>query len=180
MPASTRSELNEEEREVVAGLPPLDSLGKDSDFTPFLRDGVPEFLQKRALRVLWRVNPFFNFRDGLNEYDDDYNVIHKIIDSTFGSYKVGRGHLSEKELQDMMPEEARRAFDDDAAEDAEVTDDAEAEAAEPLADEPKKALKTIENRPRTGIPKRLKLMMNLGMERMTRTHNPNFFVALSD
>ncbi len=123
------TELSDEEREVVAGLPPLDTLGKDSDFTPFLRDGVPEFLQKRALRVLWRVNPFFNFRDGLNEYDDDFNVIHKIIDSTFGSYKVGRGHLSEKELQDMMPERARRAFDDDEEKDAEAAvGDADEEA----------------------------------------------------
>jgi hypothetical protein len=116
------TELSEEEQEIVSTLPPLESLGKESDFTPFLRDGVPEFLQRRALRVLWRVNPFFNFRDGLNEYDDDYNVIHKIIDSTFGSYKVGRGHLSEEELHDMMPEEARRAFDEPEEDEQEAAD----------------------------------------------------------
>jgi hypothetical protein len=129
------TELSEEEREIVAGLPPLDTLDKDSDFTPFLRNGVPEFLKRRALRVLWRVNPFFNFRDGLNEYDEDYNVIHKIIDSTFGSYKVGRGHLSEQELQDMMPEKARRAFDDDPEEDVESRDAGETETSDATADE---------------------------------------------
>lgn len=117
-------EMTEEEQELVSSLPPLESLDKDSDFTPFLRDGVPEFMKRRALRVLWRVNPFFNFRDGLNDYDDDFNVIHKIIDSSFGSYKVGRGHLSEEELQDMMPEEARRAFDPDPEEEAADTSDA--------------------------------------------------------
>ncbi len=117
-------EMTEEEQELVSSLPPLESLDKDSDFTPFLRDGVPEFMKRRALRVLWRVNPFFNFRDGLNDYDDDFNVIHKIIDSSFGSYKVGRGHLSEEELRDMMPEEARRAFDPDPEEEAADTSDA--------------------------------------------------------
>lgn len=118
-------EMTEEEQKLVSSLPPLESFGKDSDFTPFLRDGVPEFMKRRALRVLWRVNPFFNFRDGLNDYDDDFNVIHKIIDSSFGSYKVGRGHLSEEELRDMMPEEARRAFDPDPEEEAADAVDAE-------------------------------------------------------
>lgn len=132
-------DMTEEERELVSSLPPLDSLDKDSDFTPFLRDGVPEFMKRRALRVLWRLNPFFNFRDGLNDYDDDFNVLHKIIDSTFGSYKVGRGHLSEEELQDMMPEEARRAFDPDPeedAEDAELAEDAESEGEEASGSDP--------------------------------------------
>jgi len=105
--------LSEEEREIVAGLPPLDTLDKDSDFTPFLRDGVPEFLKRRALRLLWRLNPFFNFRDGLNDYDEDFNVVHRIIDEMVGNYRVGRGHLSDQELRDMMPEDARKAFDED-------------------------------------------------------------------
>jgi len=120
-------ELSEEEREVVAGLPPLDTLDKDSDFTPFLRDGVPEFLKRRALRLLWRLNPFFNFRDGLNDYDEDFNIVHRVIDEMVGNYKVGRGHLSEKELRDMMPEEARKAFGE---EEPEQSDDEDADADE--------------------------------------------------
>ncbi len=127
-------ELTEEQREIVEGLPPLDSLDKDSDFTPFMRDGVPEFLKRRALRVLWRVNPFFNFRDGLNDYDQDFNVIHKVIDELTGNYQVGRGFLSDKELRDMTPESTRRAFgeleDEDVAEAADASPEETPEAAE--------------------------------------------------
>lgn len=106
-------ELTDEQKEVVSTLPPLESLNGDSDFTPFMREGVPEFIKRKAMRILWRANPLFGFRDGLNDYDEDFNIVHKIIDQSVGAYQVGRGHLSEEELQDMMPEEAKRAFDDD-------------------------------------------------------------------
>lgn len=106
-------DLTEEQEEIVAGLPPVESLVEGSDFTPFLKDGVPEFMKRKALRMLWRASPFFNLRDGLNDYDEDFNIIDKVIDEMVGNYKVGRGHLSEEELRDMMPEEARRAFDED-------------------------------------------------------------------
>ncbi|MDC1213414.1 DUF3306 domain-containing protein [Rhodospirillales bacterium] len=106
-------DLTDEQQEIVVGLPPVESLVEGSDFTPFLKDGVPEFMKRKALRMLWRASPFFNLRDGLNDYDEDFNIIDKVIDEMVGNYKVGRGHLSEEELRDMMPEEARRAFDED-------------------------------------------------------------------
>ncbi len=117
-------DLTEEQQEIVAGLPPVESLVEGSDFTPFLKDGVPEFMKRKALRMLWRASPFFNLRDGLNDYDEDFNIIDKVIDEMVGNYKIGRGHLSEEELRDMMPEEARRAFDEDEeeAEDGENTE----------------------------------------------------------
>jgi len=106
-------ELTKEQQEVVSTLPPLESLTGESDFTPFMSEGVPEIIKRKAMRILWRANPLFGFRDEMNDYDEDYNVVHKIIDSSFGSYQVGRGHLSEEELQEMMPENAKRAFDED-------------------------------------------------------------------
>ncbi len=106
-------ELTEQEKEVVSALPPLESLNGESDFTPFMREGVPEIIKRKAMRILWRANPLFGFRDGLNDYDEDFNIVHKIIDASFGSYQVGRGHLTEEELQEMMPEKAKRAFDED-------------------------------------------------------------------
>jgi hypothetical protein len=118
-------ELTDEQKEVVSTLPPLESLSGESDFTPFMREGVPEFIKKKAMRLLWRANPLFSFRDEMNDYDEDYNVVHQIIDSSFGSYQVGRGHLSEEELQNMMPEEAKRAFDEDEEEnEEELTEEA--------------------------------------------------------
>jgi len=128
-------EMSDDEREAVAGLPPLESLDKDSDFSPFLRDGVPEFMKRRALRLLWRLNPFFNVRDGLNDYDEDFNLVHKIIDEMTGAYKVGRGHLSDQELRAMTPEEARRAFGDEDPDDDE-TGEGDTEIAELKDHEP--------------------------------------------
>lgn len=137
--------LSDEEREIVTGLPPLDSITAESDMTPFMQQGVPDFLKRKALRLVWRRDPFFNIRDGLNDYDDDFNVIHKLIDSFVGNYKVGRGHLSEQELKDMTPPEARKVFypedEEDVivdGEDAEGDDDSKpkdaAESTEPEAE----------------------------------------------
>jgi len=142
--------LTDEQKEVVSTLPPLESLNGDSDFTPFMREGVPEFIKKKAMRILWRSNPLFSFRDEMNDYDEDYNVVHQIIDSSFGSYQVGRGHLSEEELQDMMPEEAKRAFDEDEEElDEEQLADAESgvEAENDVADADKADDSDVEMKP---------------------------------
>lgn len=40
-----------------AELPPIDELTEDSDYTPFLRKGVPETMRKAALRKLWVTEP---------------------------------------------------------------------------------------------------------------------------
>ena len=53
-------------------LPPIESLTPDSDFTPFLREGVEEGLKRQALRTLFR-DPRFNVMDGLDVYIDDYS-----------------------------------------------------------------------------------------------------------
>jgi hypothetical protein len=140
--------LSDEEKEIVAGLPPLDQLTAESDFAPFFQDGVPEFVKRQAMRVLWRAVPFFNVRDGLNDYDEDFNVVHKLIDKLTGNYRVGRGHLSDKELHDMMPEEARRAFDEEKDEDEEgdgSDGDGVADTANAAGDLPEKAEKSARN-----------------------------------
>ncbi len=58
-----------------ADLPDVDSLDKDSDFTVFMRDGVPEALRNRALRKLWTSDPVLANVDGLNDYDGDYGTL---------------------------------------------------------------------------------------------------------
>lgn len=131
--------LTEEEKKVVEALPPIESLTPESDITPFMQNGVPEFLKQRALRAMWRINPLFGFRDGLDDYDEDFNIIDKIIPAGTGNYKVGRGFLSEEELQDMMPEEAKHAFDEDEdegddADDLETADSETGESGEAASD----------------------------------------------
>ena len=56
-------------------LPDIDSLDKDSDYSVFLKKGVPEELKTLALRKLWRSDPIFARIDGLDDYDDNYRAI---------------------------------------------------------------------------------------------------------
>ena len=56
-------------------LPDIDTLDKDSDFTVFMREGVPEALKRRALRKLWTTDPVLANVDGLNDYDGDYATL---------------------------------------------------------------------------------------------------------
>jgi hypothetical protein len=72
-------------------LPVPESLKEGDDFSAFMRTGVPEFLRKRALRVLWRSNPVLANLDGLNDYDDDFRspeLTRKVIAT---AYKIGHG-----------------------------------------------------------------------------------------
>jgi uncharacterized protein DUF3306 len=66
-----------EAAEVIADLPDIEALNKNSDFTVFLRDGVPEELKRLALRKLWLSDPVLANLDGLNDYDEDFATILK-------------------------------------------------------------------------------------------------------
>lgn len=50
-------------------LPDIETLDKDSDFSPFMDARVPEELQRLALRKLWASDPVYANLDGLNDYD---------------------------------------------------------------------------------------------------------------
>jgi len=53
-------------------LPSIESLTGGSDFTPFLKKGVPTLLKRAALRKLWSTDPVLANLDGLNDYDDNF------------------------------------------------------------------------------------------------------------
>ena len=58
----------------LEALPPLESLGAASDYTPFMAKGVPEELRCAALRKAWASDPVIaNFR-GFADYDWDFNA----------------------------------------------------------------------------------------------------------
>lgn len=75
------------------GLPVPETMVKGDDFSAFMAPGVPGFLRKRALRVLWGSNPVLANLDGLNDYDDDFTSpeLTKRIVAT--GYQVGRGFI---------------------------------------------------------------------------------------
>lgn len=78
-------------------LPDIDSLDKESDFSVFMHEKVPEALRRRALRRLWRVNPVFSHLDGMNDYDEDYTDAALVVEGLKTAYQVGKGMLVEDE-----------------------------------------------------------------------------------
>ena len=92
-------ELTPEEEDAVKDLPPIDSLNKDADFKPFFAENVPEFLKRQAYKVLWRSNPFFNLRDGLDDYDEDFSLaklVGNVISEAKGASKSGQDRADDK------------------------------------------------------------------------------------
>ncbi len=74
---STEEQVSEETKEIE--LPPLESLGPESDYSAFLSPEVDEQLKKLALRKLFKA-PFYNVLDGLNDYDDDFTSFEALGD----------------------------------------------------------------------------------------------------
>ena len=76
-------------------LPPLESLGADSDYTRFLAPGVPVELTRLALRKAWVSDPKIAGFRGFAEYDWDCNApgygqlrptdnVRALLDAVFG------------------------------------------------------------------------------------------------
>lgn len=78
-------------QEPAQELPPIDSLDRDSDFTVFMKPGVPTALRNAALRKLWRSDPVFANLDGLLEYGDDFTAPWKNAGVVATAYQVGKG-----------------------------------------------------------------------------------------
>ena len=87
-------------------LPPVESLGYESDFSPYLRPGVPEALRQQALRKLWRTNPVLANLDGLNDYDEDYSAVGMIEEAVDTLFRIGRGMADSGVASDTAPPEA--------------------------------------------------------------------------
>lgn len=57
-----------------ASLPSIDSLTADSDYTAFLRPGVPTALTNAALRQAWLSDPLISTFKEMADYDWDFNA----------------------------------------------------------------------------------------------------------
>lgn len=55
-------------------MPPLETLDAESDYSGFLSPGVSDALRRMALRKLFSTEKF-RIRDGLDDYDNDYNLL---------------------------------------------------------------------------------------------------------
>jgi len=111
-------ELTPEEEEAVKDLTPIDSLNKDSSFTPFFGQNVPEFLKRQAYKVLWRSNPYFNLRDGLDDYDEDFSLaklVGSVLSETKGVHKSSQDGADDETAKtaDVDNEDTAEGGDDD-------------------------------------------------------------------
>ncbi len=107
----------------------FDSLNYKSDYTRFMKAGVPEAVRRRALRMLWQSNPILANIDGLNDYDEDFTDAALAVKVLSSNYKPGTGYLTEEERIASYSEEARKAGPQSDDED-EVSDDLDAELSE--------------------------------------------------
>ena len=88
-------------------LPDIESLDASSDFTVFMRPGVPAHLRAMALRKLWRSDPIFSKLDGLVEYGEDYTIPSWPKGVIATTYRIGRGFVNE--LETLATEKAEPA-----------------------------------------------------------------------
>jgi len=107
--------------ETVADLPDVETLDENSDFSVFLREGVPDALRRQALRRLWRLNPVFANLDGLNDYDEDFTNAATVIKGLKTAYVAGRGFVVQAvEGKDAAAQQGESAGQDRTAEGAET------------------------------------------------------------
>ena len=86
-------------------LPPLESLGDDSDYSMFMSSEVDESLKKLALRKLFKA-PFFNIRDGLNDYDEDFTTFEELGDIVTSDMKFHAERKKAEEEQRKLEAES--------------------------------------------------------------------------
>jgi len=87
----------------LSSLPPIDSIGADTDISIFLKPGVPSDLQHAALRRAWATDPAIRDFKGLQDYDWNFNDPNGI----FGFGEIG----PEYDLTKMVA----KLFDDEPA-----------------------------------------------------------------
>ena len=117
----------DDEKNIVEELPDIDSLDEKSDYTPFLKDGVPDKLKRLALRKLWTSNPAFAFLDGLDDYDEDFSAIGIVAQEVFTNYKPGKGfadpEMPEEEAEETLATVTKTEQDEDLQESPESDGD---------------------------------------------------------
>ncbi|MEP1209913.1 MAG: DUF3306 domain-containing protein [Rhizobiaceae bacterium] len=138
-----RLQANREAAEAVD----LDSLDEESDFSVFMKAGVPELLKKRAMASLWRTSPVFANVDGLVDYDDDFGSPDLIMKTFKSAYEIGKGYFDEDD-EDDEDDEGEDGEDGEDKSDSEVDETA---AAEPV-DESASDLQNDDEDLQTGEP----------------------------
>lgn len=93
-PPQTPPEVLEANRAAAEAVDPA-AIDETTDMGLFEREGVPDWLKKRAFAALWRSNPVFANVDGLNDYDEDFADPSLVMTTFKSAWQAGRGYLEE-------------------------------------------------------------------------------------
>ena len=108
-------------------MPPLDSLGPESDYSGFMSPGVSDELRRLALRKLFH-SPLYNITDGLDDYDDDFRSF-AVLSEAFHAKKTGSSATESAEAAGTERKAAGEAGRSRPASPPEHVQEAEADAA---------------------------------------------------
>lgn len=114
-------------------LPDIESLTADSDFSVFMKQGVPPALRRLALNKLWASDPVFNVIDEMVEYGEDYTDAAMVVEGMKSAWVAGRGYATDEPPieKEPVPENVETA----AADDGDGTAAKDEDAAESPGDE---------------------------------------------
>jgi len=129
-------EAQREANRLAAEAVDLETLNEESDFSVFMKEGVPQMLKKQAMASLWRTSPIFANVDGLVDYDDEFGSPDLVMKTFKSAYQAGRGYL------DLFNENNEPKPEDDA--EVEIAEGAHNEGAVDTEEEPSQ-MATIED-----------------------------------
>ena len=140
------------DEEILAelGLPEPETLGPDDDFSAYLEARLPERLQRRVLRRLWRVDPVLANLDELVDYGEDFTDAAMSAGVVQTVYQVGKGMVSK--LDEAEEDRASGAGADAAA--SETADEPGVEASARCDDEAGEWAAETASTGATGAPQR--------------------------
>ena len=111
-------------------LPDIETLTPDSDFTAFMKEGVPKALRRQALRKLWASDPVFNFIDGMEEYGEDCTDAATVVAGMKSAWEVGKGYPKEEKpdpaADQSEPAPGEAAADGESAEESPLDEHSDA------------------------------------------------------
>jgi hypothetical protein len=108
-------------------MQPIETLNADSDYTPFMSEGVSKELRQMALKKLF-FSGLFKARDGLDDYDDDFTSFEPLGDTITSDMKfqMRREEKARLAKQEAELEEARaKQAEAELAQTAETDDEAD-------------------------------------------------------
>ena len=125
-PATTNEQLAEPVAPTDADMVALDTLDANSDYAPFMSEGVSSELRKAALKKLF-FSGKFAARDGLDDYDDDFTHFEPLGDTVTSDMKF---HARRKEKERLAKLEQERLARE--AQEQSVSETAESDGADPV------------------------------------------------